>query len=97
MFKEKTGLFYSVSVYDSREIIYGEAMRKIISVIVCICLMVFFAGCSAEKTSTKKLRDIDFTVVDEENIPKELEDMIEDKEEEMFKLILAVWYIKILI
>ena len=61
-------------------------MRKIISVIVCICLMVFFAGCSAEKTSTKKLRDIDFTVVDEENIPKELEDMIEDKEEEMFKL-----------
>ena len=61
-------------------------MKKIISVILCICLISLFVGCSAEKMSTKKLRDIDFTVVDEDNIPKELEEMIEEKEEQMFKL-----------
>lgn len=72
-------------MYDSREIIYGDAMKKIVTVILCICLITLLVGCSVEKMSLKKLRDIDFTVVDEEQIPKELKDMIEEKEEEIFK------------
>ena len=64
-------------------------MRKFISAILCISILGLLAGCSAEKMSTEKLRDIDFTVVDEENIPEELEDMIDDREKEMFKLTYA--------
>lgn len=64
-------------------------MKKIISTILCICLISLTVGCSAEKLSTDKLRDIEFTVVDEENIPEELKDMIDDKDKEMFKLTYA--------
>ena len=61
-------------------------MKKIISTILCICLISLFVGCSAEKLSTKKLRDIEFTVVDEENIPEKFKEVIDEKEEGIFKL-----------
>lgn len=64
-------------------------MRKFISAILCIILLSLMAGCSAEKLRTEKLRDIEFTVVDEENIPEELEEMIEEREEKPFKLTYA--------
>ena len=64
-------------------------MKKIILAMLCISLFLCLAGCSTKKLSTEKLRDIDFTVVDEEDIPDELEDMIEEKEKEPFKLTYA--------
>lgn len=64
-------------------------MRKIIPTILCVILLSLMTGCSAEKLRTEKLRDIEFTVVDEENIPEELEEMIEEKEEKPFKLTYA--------
>ena len=64
-------------------------MRKFILAILCITLCVSVLGCSAEKLSTEKIRDIEFTVVDEENIPEELEEMIDEKEELPFKLTYA--------
>ena len=64
-------------------------MRKIIPTILCMILLSLMTGCSAEKLRTEKLRDIEFTVVDEENIPEELEEMIEEKEEKPFKLTYA--------
>jgi len=76
-------------VYDSREIIYGDIMKKFIWVILCVSLLCLVAGCSAEKLRTEKLRDIEFTVVDEDNIPKELEEMIDEKEDKPFKLTYA--------
>ena len=39
------------------------------------------AGCSAETLSKEKLRDIDFTVVDEDDIPEPLEEMIDERED----------------
>lgn len=64
-------------------------MKKLISFILCAAFLTAFTGCSSEKLSTEKLRDIDFTVVDEEDIPEELEEMIDEKEEEPFKLTYA--------
>lgn len=64
-------------------------MRKFIPTIFCMILLSLITGCSAEKLSTEKLRDIEFTVVDEENIPEELEEMIEEREEKPFKLTYA--------
>lgn len=64
-------------------------MKKIILAILCIGIFGLLSGCSAEKISTEKLRDIEFTVVDEENIPEELEEMIDEKEEKPFKLTYA--------
>ena len=72
-------------VYDSREIIYGVIMKKIILAILCTGILGLFAGCSAQELKTEKMRDIEFTVVDEENIPNELKEIIDEKEEQPFK------------
>lgn len=64
-------------------------MKKIILAIICVSLLGVVAGCSTEKLSTKKLRDIEFTVVDEDDIPEELEEKIDDQDEKPFKLTYA--------
>ena len=61
----------------------------ILAISMCMPLILLAAGCSAEQLSTEKLRDIDFTVVDEDDIPDELEEMIDEKEEQPFKLTYA--------
>lgn len=78
-----------LSVYDSREIIHGVIMKKIILAILCVSLLGLMAGCSAEKLKTEKLRDIEFTVVDKDDVPDELEDMIDAKDKKPFKLTYA--------
>lgn len=68
-------------------------MNKRILTILTLGLAAVFitlaTGCSVEQLSTEKLRDIDFTVVDEDDIPDELEEMIDEKEEQPFKLTYA--------
>lgn len=66
-----------------------KKIRTILALSLCVIFLIALAGCSAEKLSTEKLRDIDFTVVDEDDIPEELEEMIDDKKEESFKLTYA--------
>lgn len=61
----------------------------ILAISMCTTLILLVAGCSAETLSTEKLRDIDFTVVDEDDIPEALEEMIDEKEEKPFKLTYA--------
>ncbi len=64
-------------------------MKKVFRTILLVLTLCSFCGCSAEKLSTDKLRDIDFTVVEKENIPEELEAMIAEKETQVFKLTYA--------
>lgn len=68
-------------------------MKKKNPAILLLCLsafiMMLFTACSAQTISTKKLRDIDFTVVDEDDIPEALEEMIDEKEDKPFKLTYA--------
>lgn len=57
-----------------------------------ICLagcMFLLCACSLQKEDTKKLRDIDFTVVDPIDAPRELIEDIDDKKEEIFKITYA--------
>lgn len=61
----------------------------ILAISICMSLVLLATGCSAETLSTEKLRDIDFTVVDEDDIPEALEEMIDEKEEKPFKLTYA--------
>lgn len=61
-------------------------MKKIILAILCVGLLCLSAGCATEELSTEKLRDIEFTVVPKKDIPEELEEMIDEKDEAPFKL-----------
>ncbi len=59
-------------------------MRKCILIIVAGLL--FITGCSVEKMDTEKLKDLEFTVVDEAEIPEELKSQIEEKKDTPLKL-----------
>ncbi len=64
-------------------------MKNLLLILLNIILLSSLAGCSVEKVSTEKTRDIDFTVLEEENIPEELETMIEEKRTEVFQMTYA--------
>lgn len=64
-------------------------MKKFVLTILFMGILSLMAGCSAERLKTEKLRDIEFTVVDKENIPDELEEMIDGKDKQPFKLTYA--------
>ena len=63
-------------------------MKKLILVLVCVSVLCL-VGCASEQLSSEKLRDIEFTVVSENKIPKELEEMMDEKEGKPFKLTYA--------
>ena len=63
---------------------------KRVAILLCILgSMCMISACSIQKTSTEKLRDLEFTVVKEEDIPEELMQMIEEKKMETMKLSFA--------
>ncbi len=64
-------------------------MKRFLLVMLSFCILLSLSACSAKKLATEKIRDIEFTVVEEKNIPKELMEMISEKEKQVFKLTYA--------
>lgn len=64
-------------------------MKQVILFLLCLCLALPAAGCSVKKLNTEKLKDIEFTVLEEENIPEELKAKIKENEKQPFKLTYA--------
>ena len=64
---------------------YGGILKKLY-----VALMLFFlcttCGCSIEKTSNEKIRDVEYTIVEDEDVPEELMKLINDSKEEIFNL-----------
>lgn len=54
-----------------------------------LLIAVLASGCTIRKEDTEKLRDIDFTVVKSEDVPEELRDIIQEKQENETKLFYA--------
>lgn len=56
-----------------------------------LLLMIIFAamgliGCETKEDEIKRLKDLEFTVVEDNDIPGELKEIIDEKKEEPFKL-----------
>ena len=49
-------------------------------------ILIFLSGCSVQTNKTEKLRDLDYTIVEETEIPEELKGILEEKKAESFKL-----------
>lgn len=64
-------------------------MRKSILCILLICILSLLSACSAEKTNLEKLRDIEFTVLGEEDAPEELRAKIEEKKQARMRVTYA--------
>ena len=63
--------------------------RKVIrhaGILLCLMGCLWCAGCGMQKIGTEKIRDVDYTVVTEEEIPGELLEKIEAQKAEDFKM-----------
>lgn len=54
--------------------------------IAWMCLARVLTGCSVEKEDQDKVRDLEFTVVGEPDVPEELKNLVEEKKASPFKL-----------
>ena len=54
--------------------------------VLSICLLCLLCGCSIKTDDEEKIRDIDFTVVDKQEIPEELEEFISEQGKEAFEI-----------
>lgn len=61
-------------------------MRKLASVMLCVCLLMLCQGCSVKKMNTEKIRDVEITVLEEEKIPEEFLTQIEEKSPDRLRL-----------
>ena len=62
---------------------YAKRMIIILTMLGC---NIFFQGCSIEETNRTKVRDLDYVIATEEEVPEELQREIEEKKESDFKI-----------
>lgn len=62
-------------------------MKRFLKTIAVMLTVVFtITGCSMEESSNEKLRDLEFTIVEETDVPEELLKIIEEKKNSEFKI-----------
>ena len=64
-------------------------MRNRFLFILAMIMVLTVTACSVKKLSTEKIKDVEFTVVEEKEIPEELLDVIEQRKKEPFKVSFA--------
>lgn len=62
-----------------------KSRKRFIS-LLCVGMALAVCGCSVEKTDGNKLKDLEFTIVEEETVPGELKEEIAVRKEHDFKL-----------
>ncbi len=63
----------------------GELIKRISVLLICL-ITIMLTGCKSEKADIKKIKDLEFTVVEDADVPEELMKMIEEKKAEAFKM-----------
>ncbi len=61
-------------------------LGKLILLLMIVVNVLGLAACKTEDTDVKKLRDLEFTVVEDADLPGELKEIIDEKKENPFKL-----------
>lgn len=64
-------------------------MRKWCIYIIPVCLALLLSACSAGRDSVKKLREVEFTVMDPDDVPEEMKMKIEEEKDQPFRLTYA--------
>lgn len=49
-------------------------------------ILLFLSGCSVQTNQTEKLRDLEYTIAEDKELPEELKGILEEKKTESFKL-----------
>jgi hypothetical protein len=61
-------------------------LRAAILLLMIGIMAIGITGCKTEDTDVKKIKDLEFTVVEDADLPGELKEIIDEKKEEPFKL-----------
>lgn len=64
-------------------------MRRFLALLLGMCALCTTGGCSVEKVKTEKIREVEFTVLDEETMPQELHNMVQERKNKPFKVTYA--------
>lgn len=64
----------------------NSIIRNVLLFVGLVFILGAFCGCGMEKTKVKKVRNVEFTVIEQSEIPKELLNTMEEKKKEGFKL-----------
>ena len=60
--------------------------RKVVQICMVLIMVWLMAGCGKTQSRTEKPRDLPFTVLAQEQLPAELQNMLEEKKAESFRL-----------
>ncbi|HKL80811.1 MAG TPA: protease complex subunit PrcB family protein [Mobilitalea sp.] len=63
-----------------------KRLRTILLLLMIIVTGILVTGCKTEDTDIKKLKDLEFTVVEDADLPGELKEIIDEKKENPFKI-----------
>lgn len=61
-------------------------MRKKVWIFVTGCMLLLLAGCSVQTNAREKVRDLEYTIVEEGKAPEGLRPILEEKRQSAFKL-----------
>lgn len=64
-------------------------MKRLLILLLSVCISWQAAGCSVRKVSTEKIRDVEFTVLKEDEMPEELLTAVRQKKDMPFKITYA--------
>lgn len=61
-------------------------VKKWLVIALCMGIVFMVNGCETPNKQQKKIKDCEYTVVEYEELPRELQELIEERKEEPFKL-----------
>jgi len=56
----------------------GILMKRLSLLLICL-ITIILTGCKSEKADVKKIKDLEFTVVEDADVPEELMSLITEK------------------
>jgi hypothetical protein len=63
-----------------------QRLKMILLLLFAVGSGLLFAGCKTEETDIKKIKDLEFTVVEDADVPEQLMEIINEKKKEPFKM-----------
>lgn len=61
-------------------------MRRIVAILTCFFLCLGLMGCRVIRKDDTKLKDLEFVVMEKEDIPEEMKELIEERKKEPFQI-----------
>lgn len=66
--------------------ILDRKKRWVVNISIIVFLIACLTGCKTDKSGKTKIKDLDFTVCEEDSLPDDLQDLINEKKKEPFKM-----------